>query len=147
MLEGWLALVLVIGGGVVGLFGHKLYKAVLFLLGFVAGTYLGYILLHDVALVDSDTDVYHYALILFGVCLGFLTLCVYTTALFAMGGVAGMIIAQNTWDSAIEPWFLSGVDNEETYNIVFVVVMAMVGGYVAIKFADQGDSSGQTCPN
>ena len=51
LLEGWLGLVLLIGAGVIGLFGHKLHKSVLFLFGFVAGTYLGYFLLRLVWIV------------------------------------------------------------------------------------------------
>jgi len=139
--EGWLALMLVIGGAIVGLFGHKLLRPMMFFFGFVAGTFLGYVLLTEVEhrelLNSSDSDIYDYAPIIFGVCVGFLTLCVHTAAMFTMGSIAGMILAQNVWDNIIAPWFLSNDENEEAYNVVFVVVAAVICGFVAIKFVEK----------
>ena len=134
--EGVLAAILIIGGVFIGFCGNKLHKAILFLFGFLAGVFLVYFILHNVD-IDAKSDFLHYSLIIafvIGLCIGCLTLWLYKTAIFVCGAICGIIIAQSLWHLIIG-WF-PDIQYPEIYNIIIVILFAIILGLIAMKFID-----------
>eukprot|EP00484_Ammonia_sp_Unknown_P008165 CAMPEP_0197061586 /NCGR_PEP_ID=MMETSP1384-20130603/137994_1 /TAXON_ID=29189 /ORGANISM="Ammonia sp." /LENGTH=251 /DNA_ID=CAMNT_0042497291 /DNA_START=77 /DNA_END=832 /DNA_ORIENTATION=- len=132
--EGVLATILIIGGIVVGFYGYKLHKAILFLLGFIAGAFLTYFILNNVG-IASDSDFLHYSLLIafvIGICTGCLAIAVYNTSVFIIGAICGMIIAQCLWH-LIMGWF-PNIAKPHIYNIIIVLLFAVIFGFIAFKF-------------
>ena len=132
--EGVLATILIVGGVVIGLFGNKLHKAILFLLGFLAGVFIVYFILNNIG-VNSNSDFLHYTLIIaivVGICTGCLALWVYNTAIFTIGAIGGIIVAQFLWHSVVA--IFPDIQYPEIYNIIIVIIFAIVFGILAVKF-------------
>eukprot|EP01084_Bolivina_argentea_P002392 4411_1 len=133
--EGILAIILIVTGIIILLWGAKLLKWILFIMGFVAGTLLTYAIIHNAGLPDSSPVIRYsiFIAIAVGICVGVLAIFVYNAAVFIAGAICGIIIAQLLWHF-ITTFVDMPQKTSEIVNIVLVLVFAIIFGFLAFKF-------------
>ena len=129
-----LAALLVLGGCVVTFWGGKLFKAIVFFIGFVSGTLFAWFIVNN---LDLTVTLRVHLLVSCGVGLfvGLMCVMIYRMSVFTTGAVAGLIVGQLAWQlvaSHFPGCFL--MQKAEIYNSVVIVVLALIGGLVATKF-------------
>ena len=132
-----LAGLLILGGCIVCFFGSKLFKQIIFFIGFISGTLFTYFIMNN---IDIDTSLRIHLLISFGVgiFIGFICLMIYKMAVFTTGSIAGLIIGQFIWQFAVTSMFSNyiNIHHSQLYNTIFIIISALIGGLLAFKFID-----------
>ena len=131
-----LAGLLIIGGCIMCFWGEKLFKQIIFFIGFIAGTLFAYFIMSN---IDIDTSLRIHLLIScgIGIFIGFICVMIYKMAVFTTGAIAGLIVGQFLWQFTITHFpnsFL--MENSQLYNTIFIIIFAIIGGVLAFKLMD-----------
>eukprot|EP01083_Nonionella_stella_P083599 231220_1 len=128
-----LAIILIVIGVILLLQGAKLLKWILFLQGFVVATLFTYFFLHNIGLPE-DASLLSYSIIIsivVGTCCGLLIVRFFDAAIFIVGAICGIIIAQLLWHVIAS---YVDVQDAQIYNVVLVIVFAIGFSFIAAKF-------------
>ena len=131
-----LAGLFVVGGCIATFWGERLFKQIIFFIGFTAGTLFTYFIVNT---IDVDVSLRVHLLVSFaiGIFIGFCCVIIYKMSVFTTGAVAGLIAGQFLWQFAVSEFphsFL--MDRPEIYNSVVILVCALIGGFVAFKLME-----------
>lgn len=119
-------------------YGRHLFKSVLFLAGFLFGAAITFRILAAVEPVNdqgisqwgNDREwIYFGSQIAGGVLLGFLVVAVWRVGLFLLGLIGGFFISM-----ALFSLFADAVNNDETFRLIFVIILSLVMGFLALFF-------------
>ncbi|KAJ3122684.1 hypothetical protein HK098_002555 [Nowakowskiella sp. JEL0407] len=109
-------------------FGYKLFRFVLFAIGFYIGSALSYIVLLNVQPAGGFSEWVYFAVSIgVGILFGFLFICFYKLGIAGLGAFGGFTLAV---------WILSfkagGVIQSEVGRIIFIIILVIVGLVVAL---------------
>ena len=128
-----LASILVLVGCIVTFWGARLFKQIIFFIGFIAGTLFTYFIMNN---IDINTTLRIHLLVSCGVgiFLGFICVMIYKMAVFTTGAIAGLIIGQFLWQFVISNFPNSALmEHAEIYNTITIIVCSLIGGLLAFK--------------
>lgn len=131
-----LAGLLILGGCIITFWGAKLFKQIIFFIGFIAGTLFTYFIMNN---IDIDTSLRIHLLVScgVGVFIGFICVMIYKMAVFTTGAIAGLIIGQFVWQFTVTNFPNSILmEHSQLYNTIFIIVCALIGGLLAFKCMD-----------
>ena len=131
-----LAAVLVFGGCIITFWGAKLFRTLVFFLGFIAGTLAVYLIINT---IDMGFSLRVHLLVSFGfgIFSGIICVMVYKVSLFTIGALSGLIGGQFVWKFAVSQFpnsFL--MERPEICNPVVLLVCTLIGGWIAFKLME-----------
>ena len=131
-----LATLLVIGGFILTFWGAKLFRTLIFLIGFLAGTLGAYFIINTID-VGFSLRVHLLVSFGFGILVGALCVMIYKASLFTIGALSGFIGGQFMWKFAVSQVpdsFL--MQRPQIYNPVVLLICALIGGWIAFKLME-----------
>eukprot|EP01083_Nonionella_stella_P263318 894605_1 len=131
-----LASVLMIGGLLTTFWGAKLFKYIIFFIGFVAGTLFTYFIMNNID-INASLKIHLFISCGVGIFLGFICVLIYKMAVFTTGAIAGLIIAQFGWQFIITNFPNSPfMEHPQMYNTIIIIVISIICGFSAFKFVE-----------
>ncbi|KAJ1550566.1 hypothetical protein HK096_006222 [Nowakowskiella sp. JEL0078] len=126
--SGIIAAIYIIVGLLFVFAGYKLFRIVLFAIGFFIGNTLAYIVLANIdASANWSEWVFFIAAVVVGILFGFLFLCFYKLGIAGLGAFFGFVLA-----SYILSFKAGGLISSSTGRIIFIVILVVIGLVVAL---------------
>ncbi|ORX94155.1 hypothetical protein K493DRAFT_337924 [Basidiobolus meristosporus CBS 931.73] len=128
-----IAIVMIIVGFFFCFFGHRFFKVIIFLAGFVVVGFIAYVICYEISRPDTSTKstIYLVVAIVAGIVGGCLFMCIWKLGIAAIGALGGFALAM---------FILSFGNNmlisSKTGGIIFVIVFVVVG-IIAIFFLEK----------
>ncbi|KAK9710781.1 hypothetical protein K7432_008206 [Basidiobolus ranarum] len=128
-----IAVVMIIMGFFFCFFGHRFFKVIIFLAGFVVVGFIAYVICYEISAPDTSTKstIYLVVAIVAGIIGGFLFMCIWKLGIAAIGALGGFSLGM----------FILSLGNgmlisSKTGRIIFIVAFVIVG-IVAIFFFEK----------